>query len=539
MKSFLNKAFSTLTCVLLVAALVTVSCTNQRSPEEKRNQLIIAYGDTDQIKTFDPTRQQYSFEAASMMQVLEPLVRFGQDLKLKPVLATNWETPDNCNTWIFDLREGVTFHDGTPFNAEAVKKHFDRTLDPATAATRRKVIPDLKEVTTEGDYRVLFHMMAPNCVFPEKIASAFGVIPSPTAIETMVTKDENKFARNPIGTGPFKFIEWTPDEVIRFEKYDDYWNADAYHIEKLEIHKIVENTTRLILLEQGVVDLTPIAFAQVAVAKQTEDIVVQSVPFLSIRYIGFNTQKPPFDDKRVRQAANYAVNKEDLVKYMFFGVGEPARGPMPPVMPAYNHEMRTYEYNPEKAKELLKEAGYDTNYRASFWTRETGEYSVASQGVLGYLSDVGIKCDMNVLENAVYWSKFDKYLTRDGQMFPKKEGVYEIYVGGWVGGETAHGFLEPLFMAGSYSNSSFYNNPEVNRLLKEFKKLPNPEDRDKVYKQIQAIIMEDAPWIFAFHGQNNIGLRKRVKGFQVSPAGWLFLEGVRVDDSADGDGGAS
>lgn len=518
-------------CLLILAALVVLlvgGCTEKRTPEQLKNSIVFGYGDN--FKTFDPTRQIYAQESAIILQVLEPLVRWNQDLQMQGYLATSWETPDHCNSWVFHLRQGVHFHDGTPFNSLAVKKHFERVLDPAVAATRRKLIEDVVSIETPDEYTVVFRLVAPNCIFPEKLTGAFASIPSPDA----VAKWGDQFGLHPVGTGPFIFKEWIPDVAIRLEKNPDYWNVENIHLDRLEFRPVRENTTRLILLEQGVLDIADVSYQLVQVAKGADDIVVQSVPQLSIRYVGFNYQKPPFNNKLVRQAANHAVNREDLIKYVFFGVGEPAYGPIPTVLSAYNPNIPKYKYDPALSRKLLEEAGYPKDFTASYWTYEMGMYRDTTEAIVGYLGDVGIKVKMNILDNGVYWDKFDEYLTPGGEMYPTKDGVFDIYVGGWVGGETAHGFLEPLFKSGSTSNASFYLNPEVDRLLVEFKTKEDPAERDEIYKRIQALVVDDAPWIFAFHGQLNMGLRKRVKGFKVNPSNWYFFEGVRVIDDESG-----
>jgi len=524
---------SILIVLMAVAALAGLGCSPQRPPEEMKDTLV--YGYFDQVKTFDPTRQQYSKEASVIVQVLQQLVRYGSNRKLEPLLAVAWEPSEECRVWTFFLRPGVLFHDGTPFDASAVKAHFDRTMDPAVAATRRKRIEVLRETEVVDPLTVRFHLNEPNCVFPEVLTGSFAVIPSPTA----VAKYGADFGSNPVGTGPFVFVRWIPDVLIELRRNPDYWDPGRIHIERLIMRRVQEHTTRLIQLEQGLLDMADISSSHVQVVKESKEIELQSVPMLSIRYVGFNTQKPPFNDKRVRQAANYAINKEDLIRYVFFGVGEPARGPIPSVIESFNHDMRRYDYDPEKARALLKEAGYPEGFVAEFWSRESGEYKQLSEAVMGSLREVGIDVRMITYDNAAYWDKFDAYIKRSGEQFPEKAGVYDMYVGGWAGGETAHGFLEPLFKSYSYSNSSFYINEEVDRLLGEYRYLPDPAERDKVYRRIQEIVVEEAPWIFAYHGQINIGVRDRVKNFRVSPADWLFFEDVTLDDgpAAEEDGG--
>lgn len=502
-----------------------------RTEEEKRTTLV--YGYADNFKTFDPARQVFAQETAIIQQVLEPLVLFNQDLVLTPRLAIDWSTSDDCNSWVFRLRPNVFFHDGTEFTSDAVKAHFERVLDPVTASTRAKNYEDIDTIETPDPLTVVFRLKRQNCIFPEKLSAASASIPSPAAVE----KYGAEIRRNPVGTGAFEFVEWRTDQYIKLKRFDRYWNAENIHIENLEFRPVAENTTRLILLEQGVIDMADISFAHVNVAKSNDRIVVQSAPHLSIRYIGFNTQKPPFNDVRVRRAANHAVNKADMMKYMFFGVGEPARGPIPSVLPAFNPDIEGYEYDPEKAKALLAEAGFgpDNPLKTQIWTYESGQYRVAADAVVGDLRRVNMDISMRVIDNAAYWSKFDEFLTRSGEMYPTKEGVYEMYVGGWVGGETAHGFLENLFKHGSYSNSSFYHNPEVEELLVKFKTIVDDEERNAVYRRMQELIVEDAPWIFAFHGQLNVGLQKHVQGYRISPSGLIPLEGVRLVPGGGGD----
>lgn len=515
---------------LALLMLAGSGCRGSEDAEQRRNTLVYGFGEN--FKTFDPSRQIYAQETPIIQQVLEPLLIFDNNLQHRPMLATSWETPDDCNTWIFHLRPDVRFHDGTPFNAQAVKWHFDRILDPATASTRRKQIDDVVSVDVIDDLTVAFRVVRPNCILPDKLTGAFASIPSPTAFQ----KYGAEIARNPVGTGPFVFESWTPDVAIRLRRNEDYWNKEQFHLQRLEFRPIRENTTRFILLEQGRLDMADVAFAQVKVAQGSDRMVLQTAPQLSIRYIGFNTQKPPFSDRRVRQAANYAVNKDDIVKYVFFGVGEPARGPLPSVLPSFAEDIHPYEYNPEKARQLLAEAGYPNGIDVTMWAMETGTYRATADAVVEHLRLVGIRARMNILDAAVYWDKFDAYLTPSGESFPTKDGVYDLYVGGWVGGETAHGFLEPLFKGGSNNNSSFYRNPEVDELLRTFKGIADPEERNERFRQMQRIIVQDAPWVFAFHGQVNTGLRPRVQNFKINSSGLLRFEDVRL---ADAEGGPS
>lgn len=509
--------------VAVVSALLLPGCADRRDPEEMKNSIVI--GTRDDLRTFDPVYQKMMLEGAVMGLIQEPLTFYDTDQNLVPRLALSWETPDDCMTWIFHLRPNVRFHDGTPFNAEAVKFHFDRHLDPETASQKTERLKDIESIEVHDELTVVFHFKTPNCLFPESIRDPYGQIVSPTAVKKW---GNDAYGRHAVGTGPYILEEFQPDLVARMRKNLDYWNADAYSIEHVEFRPVRENTTRLILLEQGALDMAEIYWAHVDTAKHIADVEVQSVPTLSIRYIGFNTKKPPFDDVRVRHAANYAVDKKALVQYILFGVGTPAISPLAPVMPAYNPDVTPYDYDPGKAGRLLAEAGYPNGFDCDLWTMESGTYRAVAEAVVEYLRKVGIRARMITYDSAVYWDKFDEYLAPDGGEYPTKKGAFDIYIGGWTGGESAYSTLFPLFIAHSFHNSSFYDNPEVNDLLNSLKAMPDENKRNGIYKELQMRIVDDAPWIFAYHGQLVYGVRPRVKGFRVSPAEEFNLGGVRV-----------
>jgi peptide/nickel transport system substrate-binding protein len=510
---------------LAAVALLTLvaACAQERTAAEKEGTLI--YGFSDNFKTWDPAKQVFAQETAIMHLVYEPMVRWGPNLTIEPYLAESWEVSDDCTLWTFHLRQGIRFHDGTMLTSAAIKSQLDRIMDPDVAATRAHMMVDVERIETPDDHTVRFQLSNANCMFVELMSSAFASVYSPKAFETYGAD----IAQHPVGTGAFIFESWDQARMrLVFRRNPDYWRGDIIKFDRLEFHQVREATTRLTLLEQDRIDMASIAQEHVQVARRNPSITVQSTPYLSIVYIGFNTQKPPFDDVRVRQACNYAVNKQHMIDYVFFGVGTPARGPLPDVLPAFNDEVRRYDYDPDRARALLAEAGHPNGLRVNLWTMETGSYRKVAEATVGYLREIGVHVNMIVYDEGVYWDKFDEYLTPTGQQHPTRDGAYDMYIGGWVGGEAPQQFLEPLFQSRSLNNVSFYSNPEVDRLLVTAKNEPDPAIRTGHFKTIQALVVEDAPWIFAYHGQNNVGISPRVQGFRVHPSGRLFFDNVRL-----------
>jgi ABC-type transport system substrate-binding protein len=517
--------------VLALGGLVLSGCVDKRPPEELESSVIYGYSDT--IATFDPAKQRYAQESSVFRQVMEGLVEWDNDLQLAPLLATKWETPDDCKTWYFHLREGVKFHDGTPFNADVVKWHFERIKDPATASTRAYLIQDLDWIEVLDDHLVAFHMKTPNCVLPELFAGTWARFPSRKNFDEL----GEGIARNPVGTGPFRFVEWRDDIHIKFERNPDYWNPDIYHLERLEFRPIKEHTTRLILLEQGTIDIASLFYKHSEVAAKIPGVELQSVPQLSIRYVGFNVNEPPFDNVLMRRAANHAINKDDMVKYVLMGAGTPAKGPFPEVVSGYNPNLPVYDYDPVKAKAMIAEAGYPNGVDVELWTQEVGQYRDVAEAIIGDLEKVGIRVELKIFDNAAYWDKIDEFRDpEERSVYRRPPGLkpYNMYLGGWVGGETAHGYLRPLFLSTSTSNSSWYSNPEVDKLLDEYALKVTPAEREVIYRRIQEIVVEDAPWIFAYYGQIVEGVRDRVKGYRANPSNMYFFHDVTTDDGGEG-----
>ncbi len=537
--------------VSAVAAPLVAGCSGFRTAEDAARRLIIAIN--MDVRTLDPALANMALDGSIICLIHENLTWFDSQFRLIPRLALSWESPDDALTWIFKLRPGVKFHDGTEFNAEAVKSHFDRILDPATQSNRRNKVQDMEFAEVMDPLTVRFRMKKPYSVWPEVLRDAFASIASPTATAKAeataraanaaqvksaggaagsappVPKTSPEYYRDfPTGTGPYMFEAYEPDQYILLRRNPDHRDAALYTFEQVEFRPVREPTTRLISLEQARVDVGAIMEAHIQPAEKAGLVRVSSVPALRVSYIGLNCQKPPFNDVRVRQAVNYAVNRDDIVKHVFRGHADPMLGPLPPSLPAFNREMETYDYSPDRARELLDQAGLKNGVDVDLWAMDSVEHTNLAVILSEQLRNVGVRLNIIRYDRAVYWDKFDAYLTSDGKKYPTKEGVFDMFIAGWTGGEIPHGYLYYLFRSTDSSNAIFYENAEVDRLLAESLHTADPVERDKIYKRLQAIIVDEAPWIFAYHPRVILGVNPRLPNFEALSTGEWELAGLKV-----------
>lgn len=504
-------------------AAIISGCTVQRTAEELSQRLIIAID--ERIRTLDPAYQTMALDSFIICNIYDPLTWFNKELKLVPRLALSWESPDEANSWIFKLRPDVKFHDGTPCNADAVKFHFDRIKDPATESKRSTKVSKVEHIEIIDPLTVRFVMNQPDAMWPVVVRDSFAGIVSPTAVSKVDTKE---FTNHPVGTGPYRFLSQEGGERIVLERNPDYWDVESYRVPEVEFRTVREPTTRLILLEQGSVDLCNVTFAHTEIAAQSENVEITTSPMLAVRYVGFNNMKPPFDDVRMRRAANLAINRDDLVKFGFRGNVDPLLGPLPTILPNFNKNMETYGYDPDRARALIKEAGYENGVNVALWTKDDATDTNLGVVVADQLRRVGINVEILRYDRNVYWEKFDPYQTLNMQWFPTKEGVFDLFAAGWVGGEHPTGYLDALFRSSSLSNSAFYKSERVDQLLLDSLNTLDEEKRNRIYDELQETIVQDAPWIFCYSSRILWGLNPRLDNMRIHPAGEYELAGVEL-----------
>ncbi|MDI6763413.1 MAG: glutathione ABC transporter substrate-binding protein [Thermodesulfobacteriota bacterium] len=442
--------------------------------------------------------------------MVESLLELTTKGEIVPRLAEKWEVSADATEFTLKLRKGIKFHDGAPFNAEAVKVTFDRLLDPKVAIRYRFLVAPIATVTVVDEYTVKMKTKMPFAALVSNLTHQATGIQSPESLKASWDKAVTK----PVGTGAFMFKEWVPGNKFVMARNDNYWGKKAL-LEEVTWRVIPDDASRVVALETGEVQVAVrIPPFDIPRLKADKNLVVLSAASVRTIYLGFNALKEPFQDKRVRQAINYAVNKEAIVKHVLGGVGRVSDAAISPGIFGYA-PIKTYEYNIEKAKALLAEAGFPKGFETTLHPAVGRYYMDASvcTAVAADLLKVGIKADIKMME----WGTYLPSILRE-----KDQVEHKIYMLGWgcVTGDADYG-LYTLFHSKQWPkvgmNASFYGNEKLDQLLDAARSTANPEERKKLYKEALTLINEEAPWLFLHSEVQMVGTRANVKGIIVHP----------------------
>lgn len=433
------------------------------------------------------------------------------DGKLEPHLATGYEVSEDGKTYTIKLREGVTFTDGTPFNAQAVKLTFDRALNPDMRVPLRFAISMIEACEVVDDYTVKLNLKYPFAPLVPTLSLALTSPMSPAAIE----KYGEDVRQHPVGAGPFKMSEWVKGDRIVMVRNDDYYGQKPT-IEKLVFMIVPEASTREAMLRAGQVHVCykPLP-ADVAMLKADSNITVDMPLDTRTIFMGLNCQKGATQNMLVRQAFNYAVDKDAIVKKILFDTAERMDGPVSPILFGYQKMPTQYDYDPDKAKELLKEAKFDFNTVVKMRT-PNGRYlfdKQVSEAVQAYLQAIGVKTELRVYD----WPTYVK-----GLLTPIDKSELEVFLLGWG----------PLFLDADMAlfgqfhtsvnppkglGSAFYSNPEFDKLMEASRQEQDPAKRKQIMVEASKLVWAECPWIWLHVEKFVIAYSKKVKNMVVTP----------------------
>ncbi|PTA65886.1 glutathione ABC transporter substrate-binding protein GsiB [Pectobacterium punjabense] len=491
----------------LVAAGVTAAMA--ASPVWAAKDAVIAVGST--FTSLDPYDANDSLSQTVAKSFYQGLFGFDKEMKLVNVLADSYDVSPDGLAYTVKLHPGVKFHDGSAFNAAAVKVNLDRASNPESRLKRYNLFKMIDKTEVVDDLTVKIMLKTPFSAFVNNLAHPAAVMISPAALKQY----GKEIGFHPVGTGPYRFVAWNQTDFVKVEKFSGYWKAGLPKLDSITWRPVVDNNTRAALLQTGEAQFAyPIPFEQAKVLEKNDKLALVASPSILHRYISMNVTQKPFDNPKVRQALNYAINKEALIKVAFSGYATPAEGPLPGSID-YSVNYQPWPYDPAKARELLKEAGYPDGFTTTLWSSHN--HSTA-QKVLQFtqqqLAQVGVKVQVTAMDAG------QRAAEVEGKGV-KETGVRLFYTGWSASTGEADWALSPLFATASWPpaqfNTAFYSNPQVDVDLANALKTTDRAEKQKLYKDAQDKIWADAPWIFLATERLVSANSKKLTGFYVMP----------------------
>lgn len=446
-----------------------------------------------------------SFRRIELMY--DTLVRYDDQGKLVPDLASSWDVPDPT-TYIFHLRHGVKFHDGSELTSADVAFTIQRILDKATSSPARSYLTPITSVETPDKYTVTLKLDAPTASLLDSLTSGNVSIVSKAAVEKY-----GDLQRNEDGTGPFVLGSWTPDQSMTLKANPDYFESGYPCVDQVVFKVIPQQASLLAALRSGTLDLASISDGNVfRVAQSDSSLDAEWVPGLNVRTFGFNTTKKPFDNVKVRQAISLAIDRQQLIAVGEQGFAK-ATGPVPIASTQWALDPSSLPYYTRdivKAKQLLTEAGYPNGFTMSIMASPTYEGGLdIAQVIQQQLSLIGIKANVDSVEWGTY---IDRWVKRDF------EGIVELR-GGAIDPDR---FLYRTLTSNGAVNNFLFKDPHLDALLNQGRSLTDQAARKKVYDEAQRYIAEQAPVIFLYAPATKVVMRKAVKNFRLMANGSLY-----------------
>jgi glutathione transport system substrate-binding protein len=464
--------------------------------------------------TTDPYDANDTLSQAMAKSFYEGLFGFDKDMKMIPVLAESYEASKDGLTYTIKLKKGVKFHDGTDFRASAVKANFDRVTNPDNKLKRYGLYNNIAKTEVIDDYTAKITLKTPFSAFINQLAHPSGVMISPTAL----VKYGKDIAFNPVGTGPFKFVEWKATDYLKVAKFDSYWKKGLPKVDTLTWKPVVDNNTRATVMQTGEAMFTyPVPPEMAEVLKGKADLTVVAAPSIIERYLSMNTMQKPFSDVRVRQAINYAINKDAVAKVAFGGYATPADRIVPEGV-EYSVKTGVWPYDVAKAKALLAEAGYPNGFEAELWSAYNHTIAQKVTQVLQQqLQQVGIKTKITLLEAGQRVEKVESWQD------PATAPVRMYYVGWSSSTGEADWALRPLLASESFPpklfNTAYYKSDKVDGDIKSALLTTDKAQKAKFYKEAQETIYKDAPWAPLVTEKLLYAHNKKLSGVYTMPDG--------------------
>ena len=465
----------------------------------------------------DPANTNDTLSQSAERLMYQGLYGFDREMKLIPALAERYEANADATEFVFHLRSGVTFHDGTAFDAAAVKANIDRVANPDNRLSRRSLVSMVKSTEVVDARTVKITLSSPFGAFLNNMAHPGTFMISPKALAEY-GKD---IATHPVGTGPFKFVSFATD-TLKVTKNPTYWRPGLPKIDNVSFRAAPEAGTRFAMLQTNEAQfILPLPPELARPAQANPNIAVVNAPSIIARYVALNNTKKPFNDLRVRQALNYAIDKNAFARVVYGGFASPMDAPIPPDL-AFYAKQGAWPYDPAKAKALLAEAGYPQGFETEIWGATSTTPKRAMEFLQQQLAAIGVKVTVSPLEAGLATAKLWGVKTPE-------DATMQMNYSGWSSstGDADWG-LRPLLYSQSFPpnlfNIAYYSSKPTDTAIEAGLATADPARRAAAYAEAQAQIWKDAPWIFLSVDRLLAGQSKKLSGVYYLPDGGLLTE---------------
>jgi peptide/nickel transport system substrate-binding protein len=461
----------------------------------------------------DPALSSALVDRQVQNQIYDKLVDIDSNLKIIPMLALSWKVSELGTTYTFTLRQGVKFQDGTAFDANAVKYNLDRYINLETSR-RKGELASIKDVRVLNANTVQLNLKFPFAPLLSVLADRAGMMVSPTA-EKKFGKD---FTNNPVGSGPFSFVERKRQDRITLERNGAYWDTkNVPNFEKLIYRPFPDGDVRAANLLSGAIQvMTPVDPKDLKVIEENARTELTSVPGLGFQGIRLNTTKAPFNNKALRQAFAATLDREAINRVVFLGSVTPATTPFPPGSPAYSKAFPVTPPNLELAKKKLAEGGKPNGFSFTLLIGTGGVGAQLAQLYQAFAKNAGIDMKIEQIEFGTLLARADK---KD----------FDALALGWSGRPDPDGNIFDFFTTGAASNYSGYSNPRVDRLLQLARQTRDIIVRKDIYEDALTNILDDASYPITYFQKVNVGKLKTVDGLPLNPDGILRFKFVKFN----------
>ena len=507
-----KRVFALFTAMFLLCGMLagcgptgSSSTTTDGSDDGAKDTLIVAIPESPTY--MDPMVQASIGTYRVTTQMFDRLVMMDNDMNLVPGLAESWEVIDDTTT-VFHLRQGVKFHNGEEMTSEDVKYSLERCIANPGVNYNYLII---ESITCDDDYTVTIKTSAPfNALLYRLSLDAASII-----CKSADTSAE-EFNKNPVGTGPFKFVSWELGGDVVLEAFEDYWGG-APAVKRVIFRTIPAALNRTIGLEPGEVDLAyDLGITDLESLADNASVTTLTSPSTTVWYVGMNVQKAPFDNEKVRQAVAYALDPQGYIDLVFSGEATPANYTMlPPSVDGYVSDCSDYSCNVEKAKELLAEAGYPDGFSTTLWCSDTQVMRDSAVVIQEQLRQVGINAEVKTLESGQFQSETGN-------------GAHDMFIMSKTSIDP-DSMLRSMYHTealGPSGNRCFWTTPEVDALIDEASTTTDTEHAMELYAEIQSKVAEAAPLVPMAVEHLNAGMQSNVKGFGLYPGKSHYINGT-------------